>query len=120
MFNCEECDFKSGSMTLMQRHKNVDHCTKKSVPTRKSKRLNCNYCENKFNKNETLQKHMEKFHKEKLGKENIRSRKEDMKVTNQNDLPNSEKSQTSIYEVQQGATRLRNNKILKSPWFPNN
>ena len=40
---------------------------------------------------------MEKFHKEKLGKENIRSRKEDMKVTNQNDLPNSEKSQTSIY-----------------------
>ena len=63
---------------------------------------------------------MEKFHKEKSGKENIRSRKEDMKVTNQNDLPNSEKSQTSIYKVQQGATRLQNNKILKSPWFPNN
>ena len=52
------------------------------------------------NKNETLKKHMERFHKEKLGNENIRSRKEDMKVTNQNDLPNSEKSQTSIYEVQ--------------------
>ena len=75
--------------------------------------MNCKHCENKFNKSETLQKHMEKFHKENLIQESAKSRKkETMEVSKQDDLPKSQTSQTLVIEVQQGATRLRNNKIL--------
>ena len=60
---------------------------------------------------------MEKFHKEAK----IMSLEEEIvELSNQDDLPNSEESQISINEVQQGATRLRNNKILKRVWNPNN
>ena len=71
-FNCDKCEFESGSITLMQKHEDTNHKIKKSELTKKSyktKRLTCKYCENKFNKNETLQKHLEKFHKENLRKE---------------------------------------------------
>ena len=67
------------------------------IKTYTVKRLKCDHCSKKFNKNATYKKHMEKFHQE-------------IKLTNQkqnqNDLPNQ------MDEGQSRVTRLRNNKSV--------
>ena len=103
-FNCEHCKFKSGSVTLIDRHTIREHSKNKAISTRKeykSKRINCQHCEQKFNKNETFQKHMEKIHKDLLSK-----------LSNKNDPPSrSINEHSNVYnEVQPRVTRSRNSK----------
>ena len=64
-FTCEQCGFRSGSETLLKRHKDLNH-NEINATTRKtytSKRLKCEYCDKKFNKFETFKKHMKLIHK---------------------------------------------------------
>ena len=51
-FKCQKCDYKSGSKTLMTKHNKMNH------ETGKSKRIHCNECKQKFNKEETFNKHL--------------------------------------------------------------
>ena len=107
-FSCEQCEFTSGSVTLIERHKNIEHKTPISQRnTYRSKRLNCEHCEQKFNKKETFNRHMKKFH----GKEN---------PTNELPIQNDPPTLTVNDEVQTRVTRLRYNKTLKCPGIPNN
>ena len=107
-FNCDKCKFKSGSETLFKRHKEKVHSPNKIISNIKTyipKRLNCEHCTQKFNKTTTFQKHMKTVHQD------IKEIASDQK---QNDLPNQ------VDEVHSRVTRLRNNKIIESPWNPNN
>ena len=58
---CDQCNFKTGSKTLLQRHSKESHekeKSKKSKPV--SKRISCKTCTRKFNKTETYDRHIEK------------------------------------------------------------
>ena len=70
------CGFRSGSETLLKRHKDLNHKENKAVTqpinsnsnattgkTYISKRLKCEYCDKKFNKIETFEKHKKLIHK---------------------------------------------------------
>ena len=50
-FTCENCEFKSTNENLLEMHINTNH--KREVNISKSKRLHCNMCDKKFNKQET-------------------------------------------------------------------
>ena len=116
VFNCEKCEFKSGSETLIKRHMETNHkidqpTVLQSTKTKTyiSKRINCNFCDKKFNKETTFEKHMKKIHKA-----NINSRNVNEKQNENCDLPNM------APEVQPRVTRQRNIKTNVSPWNPNN
>ena len=75
LFNCEKCEYKSGSETLMKRHNEVTHDQQTGISNkieRKayiSKRLKCSLCDKKFNKKATYESHVKRIHGEK---ENIK------------------------------------------------
>ena len=68
--NCEKCEYKSGSETLMKRHNEVTHDQQTGIGNkieRKayiSKRLRCSLCDKKFNKERNYNIHMTIEHKE--------------------------------------------------------
>ena len=87
---CDKCEYKSGSKIIMDKHNQDNHTnqtennqdelkrnTKSKSTTKlinvknKSKRIYCNMCDRKFNKNETYQNHIKTEH----GTENKNNRK---------------------------------------------
>ena len=66
---CDQCEWKTGSKTLLNKHKtathNKDHENKSKLKSNyTSKRIKCEECDKKFNKNETYKKHMASIHRE--------------------------------------------------------
>ena len=95
--HCEQCNYKTGSDTLMKRRNFKEHKTQAPPKSYTSKRISCKYCTKKFNKNATFEKHMKESHHQIL--------KETQNI--QNDSPN----QTSNFiEVQPRVARQRRNK----------
>ena len=79
VFKCEQYDYSSSSKTLLKRHINTIHVQSKNMLKDKenksgtsSKRIHCTYCDKKFNKKETFEKHMKTFH----GEENAGKKKQ--------------------------------------------
>ena len=75
--HCENCDFTSKSMTLLTLHtngcmKHKETLFKKQNKTKenqginanKGKRIHCEKCEKKFNKEQTYEAHIKKYHEE--------------------------------------------------------
>ena len=64
MLNCKDCDWTTGSTTLLNRH--IKSCHEGNQESKKyiSKRIKCQQCEKKFNKEETYTRHMVSAHKE--------------------------------------------------------
>ena len=65
---CENCDFKTGSMAILEQHikkcqneKSLDKSMEKAI---NSKRIHCKKCDSKFNKEKTYNSHMKNVHKE--------------------------------------------------------
>ena len=52
-FTCEKCDYKSSTKIQLKSHSDTAH---------KNKRIFCDYCERRFNKIETYEKHMKQDH----------------------------------------------------------
>ena len=78
-FNCEKCNFTSTKEHDVTNHINTIHVQSKNILKEKvnksgtsSKRIHCMYCDKKFNKKETFEKHMTTFH----GEENAEKRKQ--------------------------------------------
>ena len=69
-FNCEQCEYKTKSKTLLHRHVESDHKNKEDKISSKMiteriirKRNKCDECEYKFTSENNLKKHMETAHK---------------------------------------------------------
>ena len=56
---CEKCDFRTKSVTILKQH--MKKCQQNKTTT--SKRIHCNQCDKKFNKDSTFEAHMKKDHK---------------------------------------------------------
>ena len=57
---CNVCDYRTTSETVLNRHKQLNH--EKKTNLKDSKRKFCKFCNKKFNKEETLTKHISKCH----------------------------------------------------------
>ena len=107
LFNCEKCEYKSGSETLMKRHNEVTHDQQTGISNkieRKayiSKRLKFSLCDKKFNKKATYESHVKRIHGEN---EDIKTKSSTCET---DDLPTYT---TYTPEVHSRVTRLRNNK----------
>ena len=68
---CDHCEWSTGSKTLLKRHLLNTHETKITETPKEntnnkkyiSKRIKCEQCDKKFNKEATFTKHMESVHK---------------------------------------------------------
>ena len=58
-FQCNQCDHKEETEGNLMRHKESTHEKKGKY---KSKRIQCEKCEKRFNKKETFKTHMKKIH----------------------------------------------------------
>ena len=65
---CDQCEWKTGSITLLNKHKTTihdkDQANKNLKSNYTSKRIKCDKCDKKFNKNETYRKHTASIHNE--------------------------------------------------------
>ena len=67
-FTCEVCTFKSTNENSLKMHINTNHAQENKIRAsktdnkRKSTRIQCEMCDNKFNKKETFEKHMKIVH----------------------------------------------------------
>ena len=59
-YACDQCSFKATSEIVLKTHKIMHH--ERKVEKKVSKRINCDYCEKRFNKKETFNQHMKKDH----------------------------------------------------------
>ena len=80
---CDQCEWKTGSITLLNKHKTTihdkDQANKNLKSNYTSKRIKCEECDKKFNKNETYRKHMTSIHNET--EENSNQTKPDQVMT---------------------------------------
>ena len=59
IFDCNQCDYTAETKGDLKKHTELIHDKKNKYVT---KRIQCQYCEKKFNKKETFKTHMKKFH----------------------------------------------------------
>ena len=77
-FECENCEFKTKSVTLLKQHMTKYHQNKIT----NSKRIYCNKCDKKFNKVSTFETHMRKAHNGNI--ESSSQRNSNSKLSTQN------------------------------------
>ena len=79
---CENCDFKTTSVTILKQHVKRVHLVK----TTNSKRIYCNKCDKKFNKESTYKAHMKKAHNENGNNEDSSQENSITKIQNINNI----------------------------------
>ena len=98
---CETCDFKTKSVTLLKQHMTKYHQNKIT----NSRRIYCNKCDKKFNKESTYEAHMRKAHNEN---------NESSSQRNSNSQGNIENKILPKLTFQKSTRTLRSNKTVDS------
>ena len=111
--NCENCEFKTGSISILKLHsKNCQNekYSNNKKETSNSKRIHCCKCDKKFNKDKTYMIHMKNVHNET----NI----DDSLARNSRNSINKIESYTKL-TFPRKSRNLRSNKSLSSALEPN-